>query len=124
MRLFGVNTRDRTLCCYARSDLLLKFVLLSLLHEHLVLIKLLNGVGVDVLKEIWGLALRGLVGGGLRMLRLLFDPKVLRRLKIIPEDRDDLLDLVICVLINEESSVFLLGLLLTHTKLQLNLPPP
>jgi hypothetical protein len=52
VRLSGVGALDGALGGDAGCDLLLKLILLSLLHQHLVLIKLLNRIGVDVLEEI------------------------------------------------------------------------
>ena len=69
-------------------------MLLLLLEEHLLLVELLDGRGVDVLVEVWGVVLR-VLGGFL-------DPEVLRWLEVIAEDRDDLLDLIVAVGIDEE----------------------
>ena len=72
----------------------MQVLLLLLLEKHLLLVELLDGRGVDVLVEI-----RGVV---LRVLCCFLDPEVLWRLEIIAEDRDDLLDLVVAVGIDEE----------------------
>lgn len=69
-------------------------MLLLLLEEHLLLVELLNGGGVDILVEVWGIVLR-VLGGFL-------DPEVLGRFEIISEDRNDLLDLIVAVGIDEE----------------------
>ena len=72
----------------------MQILLLLLLEEHLLLVELLDGRGVDVLVEVWGVVLR-VLGGFL-------DPEVLRWLEVIAEDRDDLLDLIVAVGIDEE----------------------
>jgi hypothetical protein len=69
-------------------------LLLLLLEEHLLLVELLNSGGVDVLIEVRSIVLRVLGG--------LLDPEVLGRFEIIAEDRDDLLDLIVAVGIDEE----------------------
>lgn len=69
-------------------------MLLLLLEEHLLLVELLNSGGVDVLIEVWSIVLR--------VLGSLLDPEVLGRFEIITEDRDDLLDLIVTVGIDEE----------------------
>ena len=72
----------------------MQILLLLLLEEHLLLVELLDGRGVDVLVEVRGVVLR-VLGGFL-------DPEVLRWLEVIAEDRDDLLDLIVAVGIDEE----------------------
>lgn len=69
-------------------------MLLLLLEEHLLLVELLNGGGVDILVEVWGIVLR--------VLGSFLDPEVLGRFEIISEDRNDLLDLIVAVGIDEE----------------------
>lgn len=74
----------------ATRYLLLELVLLALLHHHLMLVELLNCVGVNVLEEVWGrtdgwLAMVPIVLGSI-LIWLLFNPQVLGRLEVIPEN--------------------------------------
>jgi hypothetical protein len=89
--------------------LLLKLVLLFLLHHHLVLIQLLYRFTVNILIEVGRLALGGLavvpVVLGSVLVWLLLDPQVLGRLEIVSEDRNDLANLLIRVLIDKETRV-------------------
>lgn len=89
--------------------MLLKLVLLFLLHHHLVLIQLLYRFTVNILIEVGRLALRWLavvpVVLGSVLVWLLLDPQVLGRLEIVSEDRNDLANLLIRVLIDKETRV-------------------
>jgi len=66
--------------------LLLKLILLPLLHHHLMLVELLNSISVNILIKVRGLGLRSLVGLGLTVLGLLFNPEVLWGFEVIPEN--------------------------------------
>ena len=78
---------------------MLKLVLLLLLHDHLVLVELIDCITVDVLEKVRRLIddLLLLVGGELvtRVGWLFLYPKALWRFEVIPEDRNNFLDLVI-----------------------------
>jgi len=125
VRLSGVGAWDGALSCDAGCDLLLKLILLSLLHHHLVLVKLLNRIGVDVLEEIWWVALGGLMGCGLRVLGLLLYPQIFGGFKVVAEYGNNLLDLIVCILVHEEAGVLnFLCRFLIHAKLHFNLSAP
>ena len=86
------GTATWALCTLAY--LVLKLLLLFLLQHQLLLIELLNRLRVDIRIEVrtvkhWRLS-------------SLLDPKVLWRLEIIPKDRNNLLNLIVRVLIDEE----------------------
>lgn len=86
---------------------MLQFVLLFLLHHHLVLIELLYCLAVNFLEKIRGLCSRSnltVVALCLTtyLVWLFLDPKILRRLEVISEYRNYLLNLVIGVLVNEK----------------------
>jgi hypothetical protein len=111
----------------AWADLLLKLVLLFLLHHHLVLIQLLYRFTVNILVEVGRLALRWLavvpVVLGSVLVWLLLDPQVLGRLEIVSEDRNDLANLLIRVLIDKETRVWIvvaIGLFILRDHAQLN----
>ena len=87
------------------------------LKFDLELIELLDGLGVNVCIEVGRVTAVGLltetcvwasrhslsrVALHECRIRLLFNPEVLRRLKVISKDRDDLLDLIVTVQIHEE----------------------
>ena len=88
-------------------------------------IELVNSITKDILVKVWRLGL-GWVAiatllGYLAVGRLLFDPQILWWLEIVPEDRNNLLNLVVCVSIHKEIRV--LGRI-GHTNVHLELAAP
>lgn len=72
---------------------MLLLLLLLLLKVQLLLVELVNGRGEYLCIVVWPIKARVLV---------LFNPEVLRRLEVIPENGDNLLDLVIGIGVYEE----------------------
>ena len=96
--------------------LLLEFILLSLLHHHLMLIELLNCIAVDFLEKIWGLAycrlaMMSVIRASI-LIWLLFNPKIFRWLEIIPKNRNNFLNLIVWICVHKEIRIFLLSRLL------------
>lgn len=105
---------------------MLQLVLLLLLHHHLVLVQLFDGVRVNVLVHVGGRAYwRLLVPLALDLLvRLFFDPKVLRGFEVVSKDRNNFLDLRIRVRVHEEVGVQLRqGIFAFDPKFNLHLTP-
>jgi hypothetical protein len=76
------------------ADLILELLLLLLLKQQLLLVELLDCRGIDVSVEV-----RAVEDG---RFGCFLDPEILWWFEVVPEDRDDLLDLLIAVVVNEE----------------------
>jgi hypothetical protein len=65
------------------------------------------------------------MGCGLRVLGLLFYPEILGGFEVVSEYGYNLLDLIVCILVNEEAGVLnFLCRFLIHAKLHFNLSAP
>ena len=86
---------------------------------------MLNGVGVDVLEEVRGVASGGWTMVtkvlGQRLIGLLFDPQILGWLKVIPKYRNYLLNLVVSIGVNKEIRVDFFFFFASPIQVKLNL---
>lgn len=65
------------------------------------------------------------MGCGLRVLGLLLYPEIFGGFKVVSEYGNNLLDLIVCILVNEEAGVLnFLCRFLIHAKLHFNLSAP
>lgn len=112
-------------------NLLLKLILLLLLHHHLILIELFNRFTVDFLKKVRRLSACGYLsvvalGNSPKLVWLFLDPEVFWWFKIVSEDRNNFLNLIVGVLIDKKIWIWFLnrGFFWSAIKVQLkfNLP--
>jgi hypothetical protein len=92
------------------GNLLLKLILLLLLHHHLILIELFNRFTVDFLKKVRRLSAGGYLSivslrDSSKLVWLFLDPEILRGFKIVPENRNNFLNLIVGVLIDKKVRV-------------------